>query len=93
VNRFYLLPVKVSATIPRSLQSASEIQSLRSNAAFSKHTATSDDDGKTFDTGEIQPDATSSPMKFDKDGEFKYHCKIHGKTMSGTIIVKPPRTN
>ena len=64
-----------------------------SNAAFSKHTATSDDDGKTFDTGEIQPDATSSPMKFDKDGEFKYHCKIHGKTMSGTIVVKAARTN
>jgi plastocyanin len=64
-----------------------------SNAAFSKHTATSDDDGKTFDTGDIQPDATSSPVKFEKEGAFKYHCKIHGKSMSGAIVVKPAGTN
>ena len=53
-----------------------------------KHTATSDDDGKTFDTGEIEPGKSSKPVKFEKEGEFKYHCKVHGKTMSGTIIVK-----
>jgi plastocyanin len=64
-----------------------------SNAAFSKHTATSDDDGKTFDTGEIQPDAMSGPVKFEKEGGFKYHCKVHGKSMSGTIVVKPAGTN
>jgi plastocyanin len=64
-----------------------------SNAAFSKHTATSDDDGKTFDTGEIQPDAISGPVKFEKEGGFKYHCKVHGKSMSGTIVVKPAGTN
>ena len=64
-----------------------------SNAAFSKHTATSDDDGRTFDTGEIQPDAMSGPVKFEKEGGFKYHCKIHGKSMSGTIVVKPAGTN
>jgi plastocyanin len=63
------------------------------NNAFSKHTATSDDDGKTFDTGEVQPDATSSPVKFGNEGEFKYHCKIHGKSMSGAIVVKPAGTN
>jgi plastocyanin len=63
------------------------------NNAFTKHTATSNDDGKTFDTGEIQPDATSSPVKFGNEGEFKYHCKIHGKSMSGTIVVKPAGTN
>jgi hypothetical protein len=27
-----------------------------------------DDDGTTFDTGEIQPDATSNPVKFEKEG-------------------------
>jgi plastocyanin len=64
-----------------------------SNAAFSKHTATSDDDGRTFDTGEIQPDTMSGPVKFEKEGGFKYHCKIHGKSMSGTIVVKPAVTN
>jgi plastocyanin len=53
------------------------------------HTATSEDDGKTFDTGEIKPGETSSPVTFDKEGEFNYHCKIHGKTMNGTVVVKP----
>ena len=63
------------------------------NKAFSNHTATSEDDGKTFDTGEIKPNESSSPVKFDKEGEFKYHCKIHGETMSGTIVVKPAAAN
>jgi plastocyanin len=63
------------------------------NAAFSKHTATSDDDGKTVDTGEIESGATSRPLKFEKEGAFKYHCKIHGNSMSGTIVVKPAGTN
>jgi len=63
------------------------------NKAFTNHTATSGDDGKTFDTGEIKPNENSSPVKFDKEGEFQYHCKIHGKTMSGTVVVKPPSAN
>jgi plastocyanin len=63
------------------------------NKAFSNHTATSEDDGKTFDTGEIEPGESSSPVKFDKEGEFQYHCKIHGKTMSGTVVVKPAAAN
>ena len=60
-----------------------------SNSSLTKHTATSDDDGKTFDTAEIKSDETSRPVKFEKAGEFKYHCKVHGKSMSGTIVVKP----
>jgi plastocyanin len=63
------------------------------NKAFSNHTATSDDDGKSFDTGEITPGESSSPVKFDKEGEFQYQCKIHGKTMSGTVVVKPAASN
>ena len=59
------------------------------NESRTKHTATSDDDGKTFDTEEIEPGKSSKPVKFEKEGEFKYHCKVHGKTMSGTIVVKP----
>ena len=58
------------------------------NKAFTNHTATSEDDGKTFDTGEIKPCESSSAVKFDKEGEINYRCKIHGKTMSGTIVVK-----
>ncbi len=56
--------------------------------ARTKHTAISDDDGKTFDTGEIEPGKSSKPVKFEKAGEFKYHCEVHGKTMSGTVVVK-----
>ena len=62
------------------------------NKAFTNHTASSDD-GQTFDTGEIKPNESSSPVKFDKEGEFTYHCKIHGKTMSGTVVVKPSAAN
>ena len=62
------------------------------NKAFTNHTATSDD-GQTFDTGEIKPNESSSPVKFDKEGEFNYHCTIHGKTMSGTVVVKPSAAN
>ena len=62
------------------------------NKALTNHTATSDD-GQTFDTGEIKPNESSSPVKFDKEGEFQYHCKIHGKTMSGTVVVKPAAAN
>ena len=58
------------------------------NKAFAAHTATSDDDGKTFDTGNVEPDESSKAVKFEKEGEFKYHCRVHGKSMSGTIIVK-----
>ncbi len=58
------------------------------NDSRTTHTATSDDE-KTFDTGEIKPNESSKPVKFEKEGEFKYHCKIHGKTMSGTVVVKP----
>jgi len=58
------------------------------NGSLTAHTAISDDDGKTFDTGEVEPGKTSKPVKFDKEGEFKYHCKVHGKSMSGTIVVK-----
>src|SRR5262245_48261620 len=63
------------------------------NKAFSNHTATSEDDGKTFDTGEIKPGNSSSPVTIEVEGEFKYHCKIHGKTMSGLVVVKPAKSN
>jgi plastocyanin len=59
-----------------------------SNKAFAAHTATSDDDGKTFDTGNVEPGESSKALKFEKAGEFKYHCLVHGKTMSGIIVVK-----
>jgi plastocyanin len=45
----------------------------------------------TFDTGEIKPGESPSPVNFDKEGKFEYHCKIHG--MSGTVVVKPALAN
>jgi plastocyanin len=63
------------------------------NTSRTTHSAMSDDDGKTFDTGEIEPGKSSKPVKFEKEGEFKYHCKVHGKTMSGTIVVKAVQKN
>jgi plastocyanin len=59
------------------------------NESRTAHTATSDDEGKTFDTGAIEPGKSSKPVKFEKEGDFKYHCKTHGESMSGTIVVKP----
>jgi plastocyanin len=32
-------------------------------------------------------------VRFDKEGEFLYRCKIHGKTMSGMVVVKPHAGN
>jgi plastocyanin len=58
------------------------------NEARTSHTAVSDDDGKRFDTGEVEPGKSSKPVKFEKEGEFKYHCKVHGRSMSGTIVVR-----
>jgi plastocyanin len=48
------------------------------------HTATSDD-GKTFNSGIINPGASFS-FKFTKKGTFTYHCSIH-PFMMATIIV------
>jgi plastocyanin len=63
------------------------------NASRTAHTATSADEGQTFDTDEIKPGESSKPVKFEKEGEFKYSCKIHGESMSGTIVVKPESKN
>jgi len=41
------------------------------NEARTSHTAVSDDDGKTFDTGEVEPGKSSKSVKFEKEGEFK----------------------
>jgi plastocyanin len=63
------------------------------NESLTKHTAVSDDEGKTFDTGEVEPGKSSKPVKLEKEGEFKYHCKVHGKSMSGTLVVKAVQKN
>jgi plastocyanin len=71
---------------PKSLEVDIGDTVVWTNSSLAKHTATSEDDGKTFTTGEVNPDDKSSPVKFDKAGEFKYHCKIHGRSMSGVVV-------
>src|SRR6478609_8449904 len=51
------------------------------------HTVSSDD-GKTFDSGNIAGGSSYS-YTADSVGTFKYHCKIHGTAMSGTLVVTP----
>jgi len=63
------------------------------NESRTTHTATSDDDGTSFDTGEVKQGKSSKSVKFEKEGEFEYHCKVHGKTMSGIIVVKSAKKN
>jgi plastocyanin len=60
------------------------------NGAHSAHTATSDDNGKTFDTGELPPGQTSKPIALKYPGSFGYHCNVHGRTMEGNINVSGP---
>jgi plastocyanin len=50
------------------------------------HTATADD-GKTFDSGNMQAKATFSYTPA-APGTFPYHCRQH-PWMKGTIIVQP----
>ena len=49
------------------------------------HTATADD-GRSFDTGTLDPDA-SQTFSVAKPGNYAYHCSIH-RFMHGTLTVK-----
>ena len=53
------------------------------NVALTEHSAT----GANFDTGLVPPKGQSKAVTFNTVGTFPYNCKIHGKTMSGTITV------
>ncbi len=55
------------------------------NADGTTHTATSNDG--SFDTGNIAPGATSSPIRMAATGSFGYHCQLH-RTMVGTLNVQ-----
>jgi plastocyanin len=67
-------------------------QSVRwKNSALTDHTATAEDAPPTFDTGVIHPGKLSKEVRFDHAGQYKYHCSIHGQTMSGIIQVQDPR--
>ena len=50
------------------------------------HTVTADD-GKSFDSGNMQPKASFS-FTAKEAGTFAYHCRLH-PWMKGTLIVQP----
>jgi len=53
-----------------------------------EHTATSDDDGVTFDTGSIEPQTTSDPQTINHEsGPVPYSCTIH-PDMKATLTVE-----
>jgi len=54
------------------------------NADSITHTASAD--GGAFNTGNIAPGATSSPITMTAAGSFGYHCQIH-PSMVGTLNV------
>jgi plastocyanin len=57
------------------------------NKSYTEHSATESTTGEHFDTGLIQPKKTSKKVEFTKPGTYSYHCSIHGKTMSGQVVV------
>ena len=63
------------------------------NNAGTTHTATSDTGA--WDTGNLDPGATSSAVSFPTAGTFPYHCAIH-PSMVGSVVVSaaaPAATN
>jgi plastocyanin len=57
------------------------------NTSYTEHSATSEGNPSAFDTGMIASGKESKPVRFEKVGEYAYHCSMHGKTMSGVVIV------
>jgi plastocyanin len=68
---------------PKTLEIAAGDTVKWNNISYTDHSAT----GESFDTGLVKSKAYSKPVVFSKAGSFSYNCKVHGKTMSGTIVV------
>lgn len=67
---------------PRNLQVGKGTRVVFSNASGTAHTAT---DKGAFDTGRIKG-GKSVAIRFQQEGTFNYHCKIH-PFMRGKIVV------
>ena len=72
------------AFAPREIEVAVGQPVVWTNADEFAHTAQADDDG--FDTGNIEPGASSDPVSFDEPGTYSYFCGIHN-SMTGTVTV------
>jgi plastocyanin len=70
---------------PASLTVTKGTKVTVTNKDSTAHTFTADN-GKSFDTGDINPNA-SATVSVAQSGTFKYHCSIH-PFMHGTLIVK-----
>jgi len=55
------------------------------NRDSTAHTATADD-GRSFDTGNIDPGAAAT-VTLSKAGTYKFHCTIH-PFMHGTLVIR-----
>jgi plastocyanin len=58
------------------------------NVSLTPHDAKSDDGVQAFETGMVDPGKASKAIRFEKAGHYPYHCGVHGKTMSGEIVVQ-----
>jgi len=76
INDFAFSPASISVHPGDSV--------IWNNQDSEPHTATAVD-GKSFDTGAIDP-GTSASLVFPKRGEYAYHCAIHPE-MVGTVEV------
>jgi plastocyanin len=68
---------------PISVRSGARVQVTNSDSA--PHSVTADD-GKSFDSGTVQPGASGS-IQAPGAGTYAYHCTIH-PFMTGTLVVK-----
>jgi plastocyanin len=68
---------------PKIVQISAGDSIVWKNVAYTEHSAS----GEHFDTGLVKPKDKSKAIVFSTPGTYAYNCKIHGKTMSGTIQV------
>jgi plastocyanin len=81
------IQMKSLSYLPKKVEISAGQAIVWKNTSYTKHSATSED-GKTFDTGMVAPGHASREILFNQPGDFIYHCSMHGKTMSGEIVVK-----
>jgi plastocyanin len=74
------------AFVPKDIQIAVGTVVTWQNADDVPHTATSEDDPQTFDSGPLDTDDKYS-FTFSKPGKYTYYCKVHPH-MTGVITVK-----
>jgi plastocyanin len=67
---------------PASVQVGQQVRWRNDDSV--QHTAT----GSNFDTGVLNPGATSLPITFSAAGNVNYFCTLHAN-MPGTLVVTP----